>query len=253
MLVQDPVARALWIDTVNEGFPTQHASDIAREFLLRQPKTEVYGQSIESQVTSIVARIQVYVCGDIYNVLTAIEAIRQHLEREGSAPESPTRLLVIDSLFAVLTGVVRGTDVVGRATMMHASRELRQLASDFNLVILITTMSVQASNPEETAPSVLATNTTKPGLGSSWRYATDLQLCLTRLDRTSLGQVQETSNGSGIHKLDSDLFADDVDDENGQETPIVDTDRASMTRLAEITKSTRLGIGEWCLFSFRLQ
>jgi hypothetical protein len=81
----------------------------------------------------------VYSCPDVYGVLNVIEMFRSTQRRPGaSRPHrlSP-RLFVVDSLSAVLTSLLRMGDGVGHATMMHLSRELRQVASDFGLVVLV--------------------------------------------------------------------------------------------------------------------
>jgi len=47
------------------------------------------------------------------------------------------KLLVIDSLSSVLTNLLRMGDGAGHATMMHVSRELRQIASDYDIAVLV--------------------------------------------------------------------------------------------------------------------
>ena len=72
-------------------------------------------------------------------MLDAIEMFRSTKRRPGPPRNhrlSP-RLFVVDSLSAVLTSLLRMGDGVGHATMMHLSRELRQVASDFDLVVLV--------------------------------------------------------------------------------------------------------------------
>ncbi|KAF9376961.1 hypothetical protein BGX21_003317 [Mortierella sp. AD011] len=140
----------------------------------------------------------------------------------------------------VLTGLLRGTDGAGHATMIHSARELGRLAVDFDLVVLVTTISVQISLPEEQPPSILATSNSKPGLGSSWRYATDLQLYLTRLNPLHMQQMVRLPDGS-------DLFGDDSD-EDYSKAPIEGVNKMSSMRVAEILKSKRLKIGEWSIF-----
>lgn len=88
---------------------------------------------------NVLSRIQVYSCQDVYDVLNAIEVFRSTHRRH--SPCSPSRLspriFVVDSLSTVLTNLLRMGDGVGHATMMHLSRELRQVASDFDLVVLV--------------------------------------------------------------------------------------------------------------------
>ncbi|KAG0207600.1 hypothetical protein BGX28_001191 [Mortierella sp. GBA30] len=232
MLVNDPASQAIWIDTLDGEFSAQRASEIIQVQLARQAKGPESAHSseelsVEGRIMAIISRIQVYACHDAYELLTAIESVRRSLEEVDTASALTTRLVVIDSLSTVLTELLRGTDGAGHATMMHTSRELRELASDFNLAVLVTTLSVQLSHPEEQAPSILMTSTAKPGLGTSWRYGSDLQLYLTRLVLPL-----KAEDGSNAHLMNSGLFGEDESED--------DTDGSAADRLVEIMRSKRL-------------
>ncbi|KAI8346836.1 P-loop containing nucleoside triphosphate hydrolase protein [Mortierella sp. GBAus27b] len=188
MLVHNRTSLAIWIDTM-DGFSAQGTANIVRAFIKQQEQQHDGGNeqqendlSIEDQVASVLSRIHVYTCHDVYDLIGTVEQIRTRFDQ---ADESDVaRIIILDSLSAVLTGLLRGTDGAGHATMMHAAREFRRLALDFNIVVLATTSTVQLSNPEEQAPSILTASNAKPSLGSSWRYATDLQLYLTKLQQS---------------------------------------------------------------------
>ncbi|KAI7817098.1 P-loop containing nucleoside triphosphate hydrolase protein [Gamsiella multidivaricata] len=235
MLARDKGSRAIWIDTLDGGFSAQRASDVIRTYNSRQKGPLDDGQ-FEGETP-----IEVYSCRDVYDVVNAIETIHADLEQGPSVSDSTTRLVIIDSLTKVLTGLLRGVDGVGHATMIHTARELRRLASDFGLVLLVTTSTVHVSYPEEQTPSILMANNAKPSLGSTWRYATDLQLYITRMSRSSDQQSVESlvknENGGG----NNDEGAEQ--DASGNNGP---------SRLAEIMKSKHLKIGEWCLFDLAL-
>ncbi|KAF8933842.1 hypothetical protein BGZ47_010684 [Haplosporangium gracile] len=144
MLVQDASSQAIWVETVDHEFSTQRASDAAKAYIRSRKDWQEPQESgdedlaIEARVKNILSRIQVYSCQDVYDVLNAIELFRstQRLGLSINRRLSP-RLLVVDSLSAVLTSLLRIGDGVGHATMMHLSRELRQVASDFDLVVLV--------------------------------------------------------------------------------------------------------------------
>lgn len=82
------------------------------------------------------------------------------------------------------------------------------------------------SHPEEQTPSVLITSNVKPSLGSSWRYATDMQLYLAKLHC--------------VHRLghESASFADTTREGNIETLSNERTGRDP--RVAEIMKSKRL-------------
>ena len=105
------------------------------------------------------------------------------------------------------------------------------------------------SYPEEQSPSILMTSNSKPSLGSSWRYATDLQLYLTRLNpayhrhhpqQLQYQQLQQigSSTAKTTTRVESDLFGDDADVDESR-LPHKSISHAS-TRVAEIMKSKRV-------------
>ncbi|KAF9904708.1 DNA repair protein rad51d [Linnemannia zychae] len=225
LLVREESSRAIWIETVDHEFSAQRASETAKACILSQRDQQ---ESDESN-----------------NDDSAVEP--------RAAPSVPrrdsTRVLVIDSLSTVLASLLRMGDGVGHATMMHLSRELRQVASDFDLVVLVTTQPVQLSYPEEKAPSILMTSSVKPGLGSSWRHATDLQLFFSRLDMTG-----SSGNGDKLYGGDNSrrVSGGEVDvDMSVDMSPEDVMDVTAETRIAEVIKSKRLATGEWCLFQLK--
>ncbi|KAG0308100.1 DNA repair protein rad51d [Dissophora globulifera] len=251
LLVQSKTSRAIWIDTLDGGFSARRTSDVIRAHIARLATERVEMTLTEDRIVDVLSRIHVYACRDIYDVIGVVETIRSSCDKSSSEQVQPAQLIVIDSLTTVLTGLLHGTDGAGHATMMHTARELRGLARDFNIAVLVTTLSVQLSYPEEQSPSILMTSNTKPSLGSSWRYATDLQLFLTRLSRVRRHQWQQqpanVSTGEARVVAGSDLFGDEVD-ESAIRVPEDGEGFASM-RVAEIMKSKRLRIGEWSLFN----
>ncbi|KAG0321503.1 DNA repair protein rad51d [Dissophora globulifera] len=244
LLVQSKTSRAIWIDTLDGGFSARRTSDVIRAHIARLATERVEMTLTEDRIVDILSRIHVYACRDIYDVIGVVETIRSSCDKTSSEQVQPAQLIVIDSLTTVLTGLLHGTDGAGHATMMHTSRELRGLARDFNIAVLM-------SYPEEQSPSILMTNNTKPSLGSSWRYATDLQLFLTRLSRVRRHQWQQQPanvlTGEARVVARSNLFGDEVD-ESAIRVPEDSEGFASM-RVAEIMKSKRLRIGEWSLFN----
>lgn len=83
------------------------------------------------------------------------------------------------------------------------------------------------------------TSNVKPGLGSSWKYATDLQVFLSRMEMTSgSGNGAIRSNGGGHSRYPSGN-EEDVDmsaEISADETMDVDAE----TRIVEVIKSKRL-------------
>ncbi|KAG0271736.1 hypothetical protein BGZ95_000409 [Linnemannia exigua] len=113
----------------------------------------------------------------------------------------------------------------------------------------VTTLPVQLSYPEEKAPSILMTSSVKPGLGSSWRHATDLQLFLSRMEMIGDSGIGNNLHGEGHSRVLSESEADvDMSVEVSAEEVVEIT---ADTRIAEVMKSKRLTAGEWCVFQLK--
>ncbi|KAG0037093.1 hypothetical protein BGZ82_003162 [Podila clonocystis] len=134
---------------------------------------------IETRLRHVLDRITIYTCPDINSLLTTIQSL--HGELTPCTNSLPT-LVVIDPLSAILTNLLWANDGAGPATIMHTSRQLRVLAQDLNVAVLLTTVAVQLNGPEDQRPSILLSSVVKPGLGTSWRFATDLQLFVSRME-----------------------------------------------------------------------
>lgn len=102
----------------------------------------------------------------------------------------------------------------------------------------MTTLPVQISFPEEKAPSILMTSNVKPGLGSSWKYATDLQVFLSRIEmiggggygaiRSNGGHSRHPSENGTDVDMSTEISVDEIMGVDGE------------TRIAEVIKSKRL-------------
>ncbi|ORZ12929.1 P-loop containing nucleoside triphosphate hydrolase protein [Lobosporangium transversale] len=133
MLIQDRSSYAIWIDTLDGGFSGQRTSDIIQTQLSQQEDFDVP----KEQALEILSRIHLCACQDIFDIINAIESIRKGLEQPTVASLSSIRLIVIDSMSEVLTKLMQNDNNTGYATMMHLSRELRRIAIDFNLTVLV--------------------------------------------------------------------------------------------------------------------
>lgn len=103
----------------------------------------------------------------------------------------------------------------------------------------MTTLPVQISFSEEKAPSILMTSNVKPGLGSSWKYATDLQVFLSRMETTGgggNGAIRSNEGGHSRHPSGNEVDVDMSAEISADETMDVDAE----TRIVEVMKSKRL-------------
>ncbi|KAF9542594.1 hypothetical protein EC957_001801 [Mortierella hygrophila] len=122
-----------------------------------------------------------------------------------------------------------------------------QESDEEGLALEVTTLPVQISFSEEKAPSILMTSSVKPSLGSSWKYATDLQVFLSRFEVTDgggNGSLKSSRDGHSRHPSGNEVDMDMSAEISADETMDVNAE----TRIVEVIKSKRLTTGEWCLF-----
>ncbi|KAF9157895.1 hypothetical protein DFQ26_008191 [Actinomortierella ambigua] len=168
-----------------------------------------------------------------------------------------------------MSKLIQKPNGIGHSTMMHTMRELKRLAKSTHAAVLVTTLTVHVSAREE-SPSILTASQAKPGLGTSWHYATDMQVLISRLDTTNPPTADSHNNEDQSSRTDkrqkrqriSHQEEDDMAQSAGEaaaangeasttSTQVRDsTDyHSSVTRFAEISRSKHMKAGEWCLFN----
>ncbi|KAG0346417.1 DNA repair protein rad51d [Podila humilis] len=225
LLQKHESSRVVWIETSDDHrLSSEKAYEMAAVHLKSlhresEGDAQSYDGSLDvKKVTSVLGRIIIHECSGIKSLFNLLDNIHQiHDELAQVNADSPPMLIVVDSLSTVLTDHLWATDGSGHALVMQISRQLRALAQDLNLVVLVTTTAVLSSSSEEQNLSILISSKFKPGLGSCWKFATDLQLYVTRVE-TPPSQWQDPML---------------------QLNPILPTSKLN-TRVIEITRSRRL-------------
>ncbi|KAF9580602.1 DNA repair protein rad51d [Lunasporangiospora selenospora] len=236
LILADEHATAFWIDTLEGGFSAQRMSEAIRNFITKRGSLDVPHD--EEQVSKALSRIQVVGCQDVYELVDAIESIGSTISKAKESGTEIPQLVVIDPISELLTGILRIPDGIGHATMMHAMRRLRSIAQEFNTTVLVTTSTVQILQSEEHSPSILLSTTLKPGLGTSWRFTSDLQLYLSRFEASSLGLLEDRSGALKRGLVDPNLFQEDNDTCGHVEEKRIP--QSSQSRIAEVMRSKRL-------------
>ncbi|NXM09082.1 RA51D protein, partial [Tyrannus savana] len=80
----------------------------------------------------------------------------------------PLKIVVIDSVSAVIYPLLGGRQSEGLAIMMQLSRELKTLAREFSLAVVVTN---QVTRDSSTGPL-------KPALGRSWSFVPSTRVLL---------------------------------------------------------------------------
>ncbi|NWV30890.1 RA51D protein, partial [Grantiella picta] len=86
----------------------------------------------------------------------------------------PLKVVVLDSVSAVIYPLLGGRQSEGLALMMQLSRELKSLAREFSLAVVVTN---QVTRDSSTGPL-------KPALGRSWSFVPSTRVLLESREAT---------------------------------------------------------------------
>ncbi|NXI74034.1 RA51D protein, partial [Anseranas semipalmata] len=124
----------------------------------------------EEQASSLEAlqRIQVARVFDVYEMLRALQEVRDRLSQQVVSCTGPLKVVVVDSVSAVIYPLLGGRQSEGLAIMMQLARELKMLAKDFSLAVVVTNQVTRDSS----------TGSPKPALGRSWSFVPSTRVLL---------------------------------------------------------------------------
>ncbi|NWS84805.1 RA51D protein, partial [Toxostoma redivivum] len=113
-------------------------------------------------------RIQVVRVFNIYELLSALQELRDRLSQQVVSSTGPLKMVLLDSVSAVIYPLLGGRQSEGLALMMQLSRELKMLAREFSLAVVVTN---QVTRDSSTGPL-------KPALGRSWSFVPSTRVLL---------------------------------------------------------------------------
>ncbi|NXM48009.1 RA51D protein, partial [Gymnorhina tibicen] len=119
-------------------------------------------------------RIQVVRVFSIYELLSALQELRDRLSQQVVSSTGPLKMVVLDSVSAVIYPLLGGRQSEGLALMMQLSRELKTLAREFSLAVVVTN---QVTRDSSTGPL-------KPALGRSWSFVPSTRVLLEGKEAT---------------------------------------------------------------------
>ncbi|NWU81521.1 RA51D protein, partial [Onychorhynchus coronatus] len=142
----------------------------SRLYQMLQAQTEDEEEQASSSEAgpSALQRIQVVRVFDIYEMLSALQELRDRLSQQVVSSTGPLKIVVIDSVSAVIYPLLGGRQSEGLAIMMQLSRELKTLAREFSLAVVVTN---QVTRDSSTGPL-------KPALGRSWSFVPSTRVLL---------------------------------------------------------------------------
>ncbi|XP_066419522.1 DNA repair protein RAD51 homolog 4 isoform X2 [Molothrus aeneus] len=135
----------------------------SRLYQMLQARTEDEEEQLEA-----LQRVQVQRVFNIYEVLRALQELRDRLSQEVLSSTGPLKVVVLDSVSAVISPLLGGRQSEGLALMMQLSRELKTLAREFSLAVVVTN---QVTRDSSSGPL-------KPALGRSWSFVPSTRVLL---------------------------------------------------------------------------
>ncbi|NWY44282.1 RA51D protein, partial [Sylvia atricapilla] len=119
-------------------------------------------------------RIQVVRVFNIYELLSALQELRDRLSQQVVSSVGPLKVVLLDSVSAVIYPLLGGRQSEGLALMMQLSRELKTLAREFSLAVVVTN---QVTRDSSSGPL-------KPALGRSWSFVPSTRVLLESKEAT---------------------------------------------------------------------
>ncbi|NXM51848.1 RA51D protein, partial [Illadopsis cleaveri] len=119
-------------------------------------------------------RIQVVRVFNIYELLSALQELRDRLSQQVVSSTGPLKMVLLDSVSAVVSPLLGGRQSEGLALMMQLSRELKTLAREFSLAVVVTN---QVTRDSSSGPL-------KPALGRSWSFVPSTRVLLESKEAT---------------------------------------------------------------------
>ncbi|NXL48695.1 RA51D protein, partial [Podilymbus podiceps] len=144
------------------------ASRLYQMLQARAEDKEEQASSSGAGPAAALQRIQVVRVFDIYEMLSALQELRDRLSQQVVSSMGPLKIVVIDSVSAVIYPLLGGKQSEGLAVMMQLARELKTLAREFSLAVVVTN---QVTRDSSTGPL-------KPALGRSWSFVPSTRLLL---------------------------------------------------------------------------
>lgn len=210
---------------------TRHHSTVASTNLFGSANTQSQCQSSQSQseltqsqaavqcmagrppsefddnLAGVLSRIQRYEATNFFQLFTTLAHIRRELEEEtnlpvavGSAQRAKLRLVIIDSIAALLAPLMHCTQVTWPMLVAALGAQLRSLAKDFGIAIVVTNtvittfapnvdnyMHLKGADPKVGAQlqrTIANTMVKAPALGATWLGVCDTRLMLEQLPST---------------------------------------------------------------------
>ncbi|KAM9441495.1 DNA repair protein RAD51 homolog 4 [Clarias gariepinus] len=152
--------KVMYIDT-NGGMCAHRLLEMLRQ------KTDNTAQQMNA-----LQRISVLRVFDIFTLLSCLQNLRaSSLQKGDVGVGGSVKTVIVDSVSAVLSHMLGGKQNEGMSLMMQLATELKTIAKDFNVAILVTNHVTRDGNSQ-----------LKAGLGQSWSHVPRTRILLQRTE-----------------------------------------------------------------------
>ncbi|KAG9341437.1 hypothetical protein JZ751_019246 [Albula glossodonta] len=131
-------------------------------------------RSMEEQMEAL-QRIQVAHAFDVYALLECLHSLRSGAFQQVSGVGT-LKAVIVDSVTAVLSHILGGKQTEGMSLMMQVAGELKTIAKDLNVAVLVTNHVTRDGN-----------GSLKAGLGLSWSHVPRTRILLQHVERPGSG------------------------------------------------------------------
>uniref|UniRef100_A0A8C2V0R0 RAD51 paralog D n=1 Tax=Chinchilla lanigera TaxID=34839 RepID=A0A8C2V0R0_CHILA len=117
-------------------------------------------------------RIQVAHAFDIFQMLDQLQDLRGTVAQQVSGSSGTVKVVVVDSVAAVVSPLLGGQQREGLALMMQLARELKTLARDLGVAVVVTNHMTRDRD----------SGRLKPALGRSWSFVPSTRVLLDSIE-----------------------------------------------------------------------
>ncbi|XP_008570833.1 PREDICTED: DNA repair protein RAD51 homolog 4 [Galeopterus variegatus] len=136
----------------------------------------------EEEQAGALQRIQVVHAFDIFQMLDVLQDLRGTMAQQVTSSSGTMKVVVVDSVTAVVSPLLGGQQREGLALMMQLARELKTLARDLGLAVVVTNhMTCDRDSGKF-----------KPALGRSWSFVPSTRILLSITDGAGASGCQRT-------------------------------------------------------------
>uniref|UniRef100_A0A8C8ZXA1 RAD51 paralog D n=1 Tax=Prolemur simus TaxID=1328070 RepID=A0A8C8ZXA1_PROSS len=127
-------------------------------------------------------RIQVVHAFDIFQMLNVLQDLRESMAQQVTSSSGTVKVVVVDSVTAVVSPLLGGQQREGFALMMQLARELKTLARDLGTAVVVTNHITRDRDSGKL----------KPALGRSWSFVPSTRILLDTTEGAGASGSQRT-------------------------------------------------------------